>query len=117
MKTLILAKINKMKTVEYEGVSFKIGKNSAENWDLLGEDQNYIWFHLASYPSCYVICCEEDPSNEIITYGAQLCKENTKYRNLKNLRVNYTKLSNLKKAETVGSVYIKSNRKVKNIVI
>ena len=106
-----------MKIEEYEGVIFKVGKNSKENWDLLVENNNYTWFHLASFSSCYVICCSEDPTEEMILYGAALCKENTKYRNLKNLRVNYTLLSNLKKGEKEGMVYIKSNKKVKNILV
>ena len=106
-----------MKTVDFEDTTFKVGKNSNENWQLLKENQNYIWFHLASFPSCYVICCDEDPSSEMIEYGAKLCKENTKYRNYTNLRVNYTPLNNLKKAEVEGMVYIKSKRKVKNILV
>ena len=106
-----------MKVVEYQETEFKIGKNSKENWDLLDENQNYTWFHLASFPSCYVVCCSDDINDELISYGAQLCKENTKYRNLKNLKINYTLIGNLKKANTEGAVYFKSNRKVKNILI
>jgi len=103
--------------LEYENTIFKVGKNSKENWELLNENQEYVWFHLASFPSCYVICLDENPSNECLLYGSQLCKSNTKYRNLKHIKVNYTKLSNLKKGEEEGSVYIKSNKKVSSIVI
>lgn len=106
-----------MKEIEYEDTLFKVGNNSAENWELLKENENYIWFHLASYPSCYVICCTEDLTDDMIIYGAELCKSNTKYRNLKNLRVNYTPISNLKKGPVEGMVIMKSNRKVKNILI
>ncbi len=106
-----------MKVVEYENTIFKVGQNSKENWELLDEEQDYIWFHLASFPSCYVICCDNNLTKEMIMYGALLCKDNTKYRNLRNLRVNYTLLSNITKAETEGAVYMKSKRKVNNIVI
>ena len=106
-----------MLTIECEDTTFKVGKNAKENWKLLEENQEYIWFHLDSFPSCYVICCDENPSKELLLYGAQLCKLNTKYRNLKNLKVNYTKLSNLRKGEEEGSVYIKSKRKVQNMII
>ena len=106
-----------MLIIEYENITFKVGKNAKENWKLLEENQEYIWFHLNSFPSCYVICCDENPSKELLLYGAQLCKSNTKYRNLKNVKVNYTKLNNLKKTNEEGSVYIKSNRKVENIII
>ena len=105
-----------MLIIEYEDTIFKVGKNAKENWKLLEENQEYMWFHLDSFPSCYVICCDENPSKELLLYGAQLCKLNTKYRNLKNLKVNYTKLSNLRKGEEEGSVYIKSKRKVQNII-
>lgn len=106
-----------MLTIEYEDTIFKVGKNSKENWELLEESQEYMWFHLDSFPSCYVICCDENPSNECLIYGAQLCKLNTKYRNLKNIKVNYTKLSNLIKGKEEGSVFIKSKRKVQNMII
>ena len=90
-----------MKTIIFENecnkVTFKIGKNSKENWELLNENKNYIWFHLSAFPSCYVICCFENPTDEMIQFGAELCKENTKYRNLKNLKVSYTPISNLEK--------------------
>ena len=49
-----------MKVVEFEDTIFKIGQNSKENWELLDEDQDYIWFHLASFPSCHVICCNNN---------------------------------------------------------
>lgn len=106
-----------MLLLEYENIIFKVGKNSKENWELLKENQNYVWFHLASFPSCYVICLDENPSNECLLYGSQLCKLNTKYKNWKHIKVNYTKLSNLRKGEEEGSVYIKSNKKVSSIVI
>ena len=104
-----------MKEVTYNDIVYKVGKNANENWELLNENEDYIWFHLESFPSCYVICCHDDPTNEMITFGAKLCKENTKYRNFNNIKISYTPLSNLKKAEKVGAVYIKSKRKVKKI--
>ena len=44
-------------------------------------------------------------------------KNNTKYKNLSNLKVNYTPISNIKKAAAIGSVCFNSNRKVKSITI
>ena len=59
-----------MKTIIFENecntVTFKIGKNSKENWELLNENKNYLWFHLSSFPSCYVICCFENPTDKMI---------------------------------------------------
>ena len=50
-----------MKTYNFNNsISFKVGKNSKENWELLSENKNFMWFHLASFPSCFVICCDEN---------------------------------------------------------
>ena len=114
-----------MKIEEYNGVYYYIAKTAQENWDLLDKSKiinsNYIWFHLNSFPSCYVIMYDtlknlKDKYNEIdvelyLHYGAQLCKNNTKYRNLKNLKIIYTTLNKLSKSDKIGEVIIsgKSN--------
>lgn len=92
----------------------KIGKSAGNNWDILDQaEPHHWWFHLSCYPSCYVICEDGDRVEEC----ARLCKENTKYKNLPNLRVIYTQCSNLRKTMTVGEVEFKSNRRVKTICI
>ena len=106
-----------MKTLDFNDITFKIGQNKTENWSLLNENNLYTWFHLNSFPSCYVICCTENITLELIEYGAKLCKENTKYRNLKNLKINYTTIKNLKKAQQEGAVFYISKKQVKNINI
>ena len=106
-----------MKIEEFNDITIIIGQNAQENWNLINFDCDYIWLHLNSFPSCHVIIEDNNPEPEVLEYAAQLCKENTKYRNLRNLRVNYTLLSNITKAETEGAVYMKSKRKVNNIVI
>ena len=105
-----------MKMETFEEKIIKIGQSAKENWDLIdNSNQNYIWLHLDSFPSCHVVIEDENPSNELLLEGARLCKENTKYRNLKNLKICYTTISNLKKGNEIGSVSYKSNRKVKYI--
>tara|TARA_B100000524_G_C23357554_1_gene264483 strand:- start:142 stop:462 length:321 start_codon:yes stop_codon:yes gene_type:complete len=106
-----------MKEVIIDEVSFKVGQNAQENWDLLSLNENYMWFHLKSFPSCHVILEKEDVSNEDIINGANLCLQNTKYRNLKNIKVNYTLIKNLRKADKLGSVHFVSNRKVNTILL
>lgn len=183
-----------MKIVTYKNVLFYIGKNAQENWDLLDFskkiNKKFIWFHLDSFPSgyvimhstiedikkhnicketckvtcevtckvtcdtcdtCKVICntclnnnnqeysikcnnfklCNKCNKNyqcdncktcneckeksyyenygtieEYLQYGANLCKENTKYRNLKNIYVIYTSLDKLHKSSFIGEVNI-----------
>ena len=106
-----------MKVIVIDDISFKVGQNAQENWDLLSLDENYTWFHLKSFPSCHVIIEKLDPTNDDIINGANLCLQNTKYRNLKNIKVNYTLIKNLRKADKPGSVHFVSNRKVNTIQI
>ena len=106
-----------MKVEEFNDITIIIGQNAQENWDLINFDCDYIWLHLNSFPSCHVIIEDNNPEQEVLEYAAQLCKENTKYRNLKNLKICYTKCNNLKKGKDIGSVVYKSNRKVKTILI
>ena len=106
-----------VKTFEKDNIKIFVGENAEENWELIDLDENYLWFHLNSFPSCHVIIEHEDPDEELIKYAAQLCKENTKYKNLKDLKICYTFCKNLIKAEKIGSVFYKSKRKVKTIKI
>ena len=49
----------------------------------------------------------EDIENiELINYGAFLCKENTKYKNLKDIKICYTTLNKLKKTNIIGEIEI-----------
>jgi len=105
-----------MKNEIFEETCIKIGERAQENWDLIdSSNKNYIWIHLNSFPSCHIVIENENPTNELLLEGARLCKDNTKYRNLKNLKICYTTISNLIKGKEIGSVSYKSNRKVKYI--
>ena len=106
-----------MKTEKFNDITIIIGQNAQENWDMIDFNSNHIWLHLNSFPSCHVIIQQEEPEPEVITYAAELCKVNTKYRNLKDLKVCYTECNNLKKGDEVGCVEYKSNKKVKIIKI
>lgn len=100
-------------------MSFRIGKNKKENWRLLDESSpTDIFFHLRSFPSGYVILVlDGKPDAEQIREGGELCKNNTKYRHMKNVYVDYTPCSNVVKGERVGEVMYISNRKVNKIMI
>ena len=107
-----------MKVELFQDIVIKIGKNQQENWDLIDSSyEKFTWLHLNSYPSGHVVIEDENPSSEVISAAASLCKENTKYRNLKNVKVAYTLIGNLKKGKEIGSVYYQSNRKVKYVTI
>ena len=106
-----------MKTEEFNDTTIVIGQNAKENWDIINFDCDHIWLHLNSYPSCHVIIKDNNPDEDVLAYAATLCKDNTKYRNLKNLKICYTKCNNLKKGNETGSVIYKSKRKVNTITI
>jgi predicted ribosome quality control (RQC) complex YloA/Tae2 family protein len=94
-----------------------IGQNKKENWYLLDTSKNSdILFHLSSFPSCYVILkTTYIPPKEVIFKCAELCRSNTKYKNLKNIKVDYSLCSNITKGEKVGELEYKSNKKVSTI--
>jgi predicted ribosome quality control (RQC) complex YloA/Tae2 family protein len=108
-----------MKEILIDNIICKIGKNVNENWILLDNaKETHLFFHLTSFPSCYVILeIEKEPSLEIIYKTALECKINTKYKNLKNIKIDYCLISNLIKGDKIGEVIYKSNRKVRNIKI
>ena len=112
-----------MREIIFENIKFLVGQNSLENWDLLDSckeiNNNYIWFHLDSFPSCYVIMCASltdisciESKNILLNYGAELCKKNTKYRNLSNLKICFTSLKKLKKTNKIGEVTIIGKRNI-----
>ena len=110
-----------MKTFNFDNINIKLGTSAKENWNILSESEPYnLFFHLSSFPSCYVILeCNEDTiiNNDILQECAKICKLNTKYKNMKNIKVDYTRCDNVMKAKNVGEVFYKSNRKVKQIQI
>ena len=106
-----------MKKIIYNDIEYYIGQTAKENWELLEtlqqENSHYIWFHLNSFPSPYVIMksdlieISEQSHSDYLIYGATLCRDNTKYRNLKDLKICYTRLKKLKKGSKIGEVIIK----------
>ena len=99
-----------------EKIIIKIGQNAKENWQLIDESHaSWTWVHLKSFPSCHVIIEDENLSVELITYAGNLCKANTKYKNVPNLKISYCLVSNLQKGAKPGEVHFNSNRKVKEL--
>jgi predicted ribosome quality control (RQC) complex YloA/Tae2 family protein len=105
-----------MKEIYYSDIKYIIGENAAENWSLLDtSDKEHYYFHLSSFPSCYVILEHDEPTLDMLQHGAMLCKNSTKYRLVKNIKVDYCKCSNLKRGEHVGEVIYIRPRQVKQI--
>ena len=101
-----------MKQIYNNEILCIVGSNSKENWQIFDEsDENNILFHLSSFPSCYVILKNELPSNETLKDAAKLCKMNTKYKNIPNLKVDYTQCKNIIKGDKEGALFIKVIKK------
>jgi len=108
-----------MKIIEINKIKYIVGQNANENWQIFSSaNPEYFLFHLTSFPSCYVILeTEIEPSMDMIKTGALLCKQNTKYRNVPNIKVDYTKCKNIIKGENVGEIFFISNKKVNKIIV
>jgi len=108
-----------MKIVFIEDLRCIVGQNAKENWEIfIGTNPEYLLFHLTSFSSCYVILeTEIEPSIDIIKSVALLCKQHTKYKNVPNIKVDYTKCKNIIKGENIGEIIFKSNKKVNKIIV
>jgi predicted ribosome quality control (RQC) complex YloA/Tae2 family protein len=113
-----------MKTHKYEDIIFEIGENAKDNWEIFERnkeiDSDYVWFHLNSFPSSYVIMkfsilelnenYSKSEIDNILYYGGNLCRENSKYKFLKDLKIVYTTLKKLKKGTKEGEVIISGKK-------
>lgn len=119
MKILTFEEIISNNIIKYE---FIVGQNAKENWKIIDDaDGNDIWLHINNFPSCHVIIkkygLEEGDtenninySNQIIEIGANYCKEYSKYKNQKKVKIVYTLIKNVKKSIVIGSVNIKNEK-------
>ena len=111
-----------MKEEIYMDYIFCRGENAKDNFELLDKFNlypDYVWFHLNSFPSPYVIINinKSELINNInkdllIKYACELCKNNSKYKNLKNLKIIWTTIKNLKKTENIGEVKISGKKNI-----
>ena len=108
-----------MKTFIFDNFVCRLGQSAHENWSLLDNVRgHYIFLHLTSFPSGYVIIeYEKEHTSFMIYTGAQICKNGSKYKNLKEVKVDWCRCDNLKKTDKVGEVYFKSNRQVQKIKV
>jgi len=107
-----------MKTQEYEGVLFTLGKNAIENFEILDSaNPEHYFFHLSSFSSGYVCAHSDVLTPAHIMFAAEFCKSGTKLRTCKDIKVDYCKFSNLIKGDELGVVIFKSKRKVSTIKV
>ena len=96
----------------------RIGRNDKENWNLIDDSNQYdMWFHLDDNPSPHVVlACKNDVTGiypkQLIFKCACLCKNYSKFSNVKKIKVIYTHIKNITKSDTIGSVYTKKLEKI-----
>jgi len=95
----------------FENNLIRIGENQEENDQIITEaKQTDLWFHLHNMSSCHLIlsCSKKYPATkQMIYYCAVLVKDNTKFKNLSKVSVNYTEIRNVKKTDIKGKVILK----------
>lgn len=101
-------------------IKYIVGKNAIDNWKIYREAKQIdTIFHLEKFTSPYVIV--NFPMNELtkehIYMAANLCKDNSKYKNVPKLGILYTSISNTKLGNKVGSFVIINRHKIKTIMI
>lgn len=103
-----------------QSVDFIVGGNAQENHDIIdAADPDDLWFHLTGQASCHVICklpegIEIDRKSmlKIAKQGAVICKENSSYKRIKNVEIDYTHVKNITKLEKPGAVIILNGKKM-----
>lgn len=106
-----------MKELIVDNVIFRQGENAKDNTQLIKDSEgDWTWFHLAKFPSCHVVVCQNTLDEATINAAAELVKENSKYK-FKHIGVSYCKIKNLKHGQNPGSVHFVSKRQVLNINI
>jgi len=101
-------------------LKFLIGKNAENNWEIYkSSSQKDVIFHLDKFSSPYVIVnvSMDDLTPDQIKVAATICKLRSKYKNMKNIGVSYTPISNTILGQDVGSYIIRNNHKKKVIYV
>jgi hypothetical protein len=110
-----------MKLYEFQKVQFYIGENAPDNWHLFEKskkiNENYIWFHLNSFASPYIIMYATMDQIKIgrdcyLNYAASLCLENSNYSYLKDTKIIYSELKKLTKGNKIGEIIVSGKRKL-----
>ena len=95
-------------------IEFKVGQNAHENFNIIDKSNpDDIWFHISQVSSCHVIATipsekkyDKKQLKKIAVQGAVICKQNSKYNSDQAVHVMYTKVQNVEKTCTIGSVIV-----------
>ena len=109
-----------MKTIIYNGITYKVGQSAEENWALVQyANKTHYWVHLDGKPSCHVIVEMDMPIEAELYYAGQLCLAQTykdKPAPVKNVFVS-TSVRNLKLGSKPGEVLFRKEDQVTYFVL
>lgn len=101
-----------------EVVDFRLGQNANDNFDIIDAAlPDDIWFHIEGRPSLHVIVTIPERANKkqiarIITQGACICKQNSKYASEKNVAIVYANVQDISKTSIPGSVHLEKSKTI-----
>lgn len=105
-----------MKQFIFKNINIYLGEDRKENWFLLETSRpDDVFVHLNSFPSGHVRTETSIFNIEVILHAGKICRQYSKYKKLKDLKICYCKYSNVLKGKKKGEVLFKSNRQVKKI--
>ena len=97
-----------------KSVNFFVGENAADNFNIIDNSlDDDIWFHVQGFSSGHVIAETNDIKmdkkqlRQIITQGAIICKQYSKYSYMSDLAIIYTQVKHVEKTEVLGCVNTK----------
>ena len=101
-------------------ITYNIGTSAQDNFDLIdASSPQDIWFHVEGLPSCHIVAVipeneklDKNKMRAIIKQGAVICKKHSKYASYKNLPIIYTKIENVQKTPTLGSVFTTNTKTI-----
>ena len=103
-----------------EYIEFRIGQNAKDNFDLIDNSKtDDIWFHISQSSSCHVVASiptdktyDKKILKRIAVQGAVICKQFSKYNSDGAVSVIYTRIKNVVKAPTIGTVSVEEYKTI-----
>jgi predicted ribosome quality control (RQC) complex YloA/Tae2 family protein len=113
-------KITKYIAAIKEYIEFRVGQNAKENFDLIDDSEaDDIWFHISQVSSCHVVASipsdkryDKNILKKIAVQGAVICKQYSKYKSERVVHVIYTKIHNVTKSATIGTVLLEEYKTI-----
>ena len=99
-------------------IVYTIGKSAQDNHDIIDEaNPTDLWFHVEDNSSSHVIAKLDESYDRkqlkyIVKQGAILCKQHSRYSNVKQLNIIYTIIENISKTNIPGSVITTNVKKI-----